>query len=441
MLVSRFDDFRFRRIQLFVMCASSKDLSSFQGSGRAPFFSRRMLHCLSLLALGANSIYSQTAAGTPQGVAWQVRGTWREGGNGAPIRTGDAIQPGSLLQPGRDSASHSITVLLADGQRFLYECFTTEDCARGFRVPLLNSAPKPFAVDFLERIRAELVRENSGSSEAGVHKEPALPRDEALVVLGPDGRIEVAGLAARLPNGRYSYDLRPLDRSQPSRFHVAIEKSKPAITLAVPSPGLYIATIADELNRPRIDLFIAAVNPAQSDGLTKSFIASKALIREWNESYGWPTHDVLWAYLESLLREANSPGNANEAREIDSDVAAPAEMAAERNQPSESVPTPRMTAEDDRASAVTAEPRFFPKPGTMDGVTTIRLQCDTPGAIVHYTLDGSQPVASSPVYVAPIVLKGGGMTVKSFAGAAGKKDSAVVTGNFRTEHESQQSQR
>jgi len=79
---------------------------------------------------------------------------------------------------------------------------------------------------------------------------------------------------------------------------------------------------------------------------------------------------------------------------------------------------------------VTAEPTFSPKPGKFDGGTAVTLRCDTPGATIHFTVDGSQPIAGSPLYEAAIMLKGSRLTIKSFAGASGKKDSADVTGTF-----------
>ena len=86
------------------------------------------------------------------GLAWQVQGTWQVGGKGAPVRTGDAIAPASLLQPSDTAGDHSITVLLPDGQRVLYECFTVADCVRGFRVPSLIHTPDAFAIGMLTRI-------------------------------------------------------------------------------------------------------------------------------------------------------------------------------------------------------------------------------------------------------------------------------------------------
>ena len=94
---------------------------------------------------------------------------------------------------------------------------------------------------------------------------------------------------------------------------------------------------------------------------------------------------------------------------------------------------PRATGQRREAEGVdvTPEPRFFPKAGAFDKDTEVTLRCDASQATIHYTVDGSQPVAGSPVYQAPIMVKGTELTIKAYAGAAGKKDSAVVTGIFR----------
>jgi hypothetical protein len=110
-----------------------------------------------------------------------------------------------------------------------------------------------------------------------------------------------------------------------------------------------------------------------------------------------------------------------------------------------SVPTPgsllqegttEQTTEQPRVAAtsndsVAREPKFSPEPGVFAGDTEVTLRCATPGAVIHYTFDGSQPVASSPVYTAPISVKGTELTIKAFASVPGKKDSAVVTGIYR----------
>jgi hypothetical protein len=82
-------------------------------------------------------------------------------------------------------------------------------------------------------------------------------------------------------------------------------------------------------------------------------------------------------------------------------------------------------------AGVAGEPRFSPEPGVFAGDTEVTLRCDTPGATIHYTFDGSQPGAYSPVYSAPISVKGTALTIKAFASVPGKRDSAVVMGVYR----------
>jgi hypothetical protein len=100
-------------------------------------------------------------------------------------------------------------------------------------------------------------------------------------------------------------------------------------------------------------------------------------------------------------------------------------------QPITDSPAAAMPPQGSSPELVTAEPAFTPKAGLLAGDSDIVLHSQTPGAVIHYTVDYSQPVATSPVYRAPIVIKGSGLTIKAFAGAEGKKDSAVVTGTFR----------
>jgi len=397
-----------------------KDVFSLQGSSSARLLNGGVLLCLSLLPLPALSLQAPNAGEAPSGIAWDVRGPWQVDGKGAPILSGDIVLPGSLLQPGEGTADQSITVLLPDGQRILYECFTVEDCARGFRVPSLYRRPEPIAIDVLGRIHAVLVRDRADlSTGPGGQKVHRLPRDETMAVFGPDKRVDVAGLAAKLSNGRYTYDLRALNRAYPRQFHLVIEKTGPSISVGLPSSGLYAVTITDALNTPRIDLFIAAVEPAQAANLEKRYHDAKALMKEWNDDYeNWPIHDFQRAYLESLMLGVNAmpaDGQADAAGKIAPDAGLPVGLVDTSG----------------GRTGVTAEPAFSPKPGLFEGKTAITLQCKTPSATIHFTVNGSQPVANSPVYREPIMVIGSELTIKSFASVAGRKDSAVVTGIFR----------
>jgi Fn3 associated len=256
----------------------------------------------------------------------------------------------------------------------------------------------------LAGIRAMLIRGNRGFSAAsGIHPALGSPRDEIVAVLGPDNQVRVEGLATKLPNGRFTCDIRPLDPARPNQLHLALEKTANFITLPLPSTGLYVVTVNDDMNTPRIQLFLSAVSPAQETTFKKSFHDAKELMQKWNDDfYGWPTHDFQWAYLESLVVDMQP--------EVQAAAAPPHGSSPER---------------------VTGEPAFTPKAGSLTGDTDIVLRSATPGSVIHYTVDYTQPVAASPVYSAPIVIKGSGLTIKAFASAPGKKDSAVVTGTFR----------
>lgn len=270
--------------------------------------SRRLLVCLSLWILGLTSLHATTATA---GVAWQVRGLWQVGDEGAPIRVGDAIQPSSLLQAGNKAGDmegdHSITILLPDGQRVLYECFTSADCSRGFRVPSLHSKPDAFAVEMLSRIRSELTDKQYVQPDGHrAERTPQTTRDEAVAVLDATGRVHLAGLLAGLPNGRYTYDLRPLNHAYPPQFHLAVDKAAQSIELALPASGLYVLTISDALNTPRINLFLAAIKPTQTPNFD-SFRRAKNMMTQWNEDYaGWPIDDFLRAYLQSLTQTSKT---------------------------------------------------------------------------------------------------------------------------------------
>ena len=359
-----------------------------------------MLACLVSPALRATARPDDREATPPPGIAWDVQGLWRA--EGREIMTGDAVRAGALLQPGeRGEPSHSITILLPDGQRILYECFTAKDCARGFRIPVLQRDPSRFAAAMMERIHAALMQErrNAAISDKGQH----IARDEAAVVPGPQNRIEVGGLAEALSNGRYSGDLRSFDSRYPERSGIPLEKSGPSIALTVPGPGLYVLRIVDSMKRPRIE-FMIGVAPAQSTRIVKEFQEAQELIEEWNGNYqGWPIHDLQRAYLESLMLGIR-PTSGSE------------QETADKDQP---------------LTGVTAEPTFTPRPSILSGDSAVTLRCATPGAVIHYTVDESQPFENSPVYHAPIMVKGTGLAIKAFARAPGKKDSAVVTGIFR----------
>ena len=213
---------------------------------------------LSMLIIVCGIFLTATLSATPAqqkqngkafGIAWRVEGRWRAETQDRIIVNGDALLPGTLVHPVETGGRHSILILLPDGQRILYECFLAEDCAHSFRIPQLYRTPEPSAVDLIARIHQVLSRREQDQN-SGEHRELSLPSDEVLAALGPSNQVVAGGLAAALPNGEYTYSLRPLNRKFPPQSGMALKKTSHAITLPLPASGLYDVTIFDHLGTP-----------------------------------------------------------------------------------------------------------------------------------------------------------------------------------------------
>lgn len=375
-----------------------------QGIQRSTSLLKLIIYCsIFLTATLSASPVQQKQHEMPFGIAWRVEGHWRAETQARMIVNGDAILPGTLVHPLDNGGRHSILILLPDGQRILYECFLAEDCAHSFRVPQLYRTPEPSAVDLITRIH-QVLSSREQDKKSTEHRELSLPNDEVLTTFDSSNQVVAGGLAAALPNGEYTYSLRPLNGKFPPQSALTLKKTAHTITLPLPASGLYDVTILDHLGTPRIDLFVAAVDPAREVAFQKSFRDAHALLADWNEDYqGWPVHEFQRAYLKSLfwdIRPANNySGQAVIAAHHDADTV--------------------------------AEPAFAPTPGLLKGDTEVTLVSKTPHATMHYTVNGSQPLQSSPIYGAPVMVKGTALTIKAFASAPGKKDSPVVTGIFR----------
>ena len=75
------------------------------------------------------------------------------------------------------------------------------------------------------------------------------------------------------------------------------------------------------------------------------------------------------------------------------------------------------------------KPVILPGTTAFETNVTVTISTSTPGATIHYTLDGSTPTTSSPVYTDPLVLSAT-TTVKAFAVKAGLLDSEVATRTY-----------
>ena len=75
---------------------------------------------------------------------------------------------------------------------------------------------------------------------------------------------------------------------------------------------------------------------------------------------------------------------------------------------------------------VVATPTFTPAAGTYTEAQTVSIACATEGATIYYTLDGSDPTESSPVYSTPLTIATT-TTVKAFAVKDEYEPSAIAT--------------
>ncbi len=76
-------------------------------------------------------------------------------------------------------------------------------------------------------------------------------------------------------------------------------------------------------------------------------------------------------------------------------------------------------------------PTISPASGTFSEATTLTLTCDTAGALILFTMDGSEPDLSAPLYSGPFSYLGNGASVvKAKAFLSGYSPSEVATANY-----------
>ena len=79
---------------------------------------------------------------------------------------------------------------------------------------------------------------------------------------------------------------------------------------------------------------------------------------------------------------------------------------------------------------VTVEtPTFNPEAGSYKAFQSVTISCATEGATIHYTVDGSEPTESSPVYGDPIAVEST-TTIKAIATMNGMANSAVAEATY-----------
>src|SRR6266566_4819084 len=82
-----------------------------------------------------------------------------------------------------------------------------------------------------------------------------------------------------------------------------------------------------------------------------------------------------------------------------------------------------------------ATPAFSPGGGTYTGSVTVSISDATSGAVIHYTIDGSTPTTSSPVYGGALTFTQT-TTLKAMAAASGMTNSAVASATYTIQQQS-----
>ena len=77
-------------------------------------------------------------------------------------------------------------------------------------------------------------------------------------------------------------------------------------------------------------------------------------------------------------------------------------------------------------------PKIVPSSGTVESGTEVTITCKTEGAKIHYTTDGTDPDATSPVYSSVITINRT-TTVKAIAIKAGMDNSKIATANYHVD--------
>src|SRR6266568_5058134 len=85
-------------------------------------------------------------------------------------------------------------------------------------------------------------------------------------------------------------------------------------------------------------------------------------------------------------------------------------------------------------STVVATPTFSPGGGTYTGSVTVTISDATSGATIHYTIDGSTPTTSSPVYGGALTFTQT-TTLKAMAAASGMTNSGVASATYTVQQQ------
>jgi hypothetical protein len=271
-------------------------------AGRLRHFARFLLAALLF------SVPLSASDGEYSGMVWKRQGGWHLNGSASALRLGEAIPLGGLLTADAAGDTHSLLVLLPDGQRLLCECYEAGTCAQGFRVPAIASPPTAAVWTMFVGVRnALLMRPATGEAPfpEPVGRDIDAANVEIVAAVDAQGKVAIVPALRVLPSGHYRFEVRgdspqPGATTAPSVQPMDWDPARASAQIRVPGPGLYRITVRDEARVPRIEMELLAT-PAgavasEADGLKKM----RLTVVDWSRTHeGWSLHDFLRAYLQS----------------------------------------------------------------------------------------------------------------------------------------------
>jgi hypothetical protein len=242
------------------------------------------------------------------GMVWERHGDWHLNGSSDTLRLGEAVPPGGLISAGMEASTHSMIILLPDGQRLLCECFEAKTCSQGFRVPVITPPPKPVVWDMFVAVRNVLLLRPAVAETAfpiPVGRAEMAGHFEMVAPVTPQGEISISPALRVLPAGQYSLNL--LNEGQPTAAStipavqpLAWNSRQPVAEVRVGRVGLYHIRVSDQAYVPRIEIEVLATSPASYPAEAAALKQTRETILNWSHTQeAWPLHPFLRVYLES----------------------------------------------------------------------------------------------------------------------------------------------
>jgi hypothetical protein len=241
-------------------------------------------------------------------MVWERHGDWRLNGGSGTLRLGEAIPPGGFITAGTEGSTHSLIILLPDGQRLLCECFEAKTCAQGFRVPAITPPPKPPVWDMFVAIRNVLLLRPLAAETAfpiPVGRAEMAGNFEMVAQVTTHGEISISPALLVLPSGQYSLSVMKEEQQHASSNSATVQpldwhSDRSLAQVRVGGVGLYHIRVTDPSYVPRIEIEVLATAPASYPAEAIALKQTRETILGWSHTHdGWPLHTFLRVYLES----------------------------------------------------------------------------------------------------------------------------------------------